>query len=101
MKTLMTDYGMILVLLIFCLFFSVMTLEQQSPTGAAAGKQIAGAILRQYGPDTPVLIAASGTEDGRQMIDAITAELQTAQFETVAVAVGRSTSGPAGLGRLE
>ena len=88
MKTLMTDYGMILVLLIFCLFFSVMTLEQQSPAGAAAGKRIAGAILRQYGPDTPVLIATGATEDGRKMIGAIEAELQAGQFETVAVAVG-------------
>ena len=40
MKTLMTDYGMILVLFIFCLFFAVMTLERQSPSGTAAGKQL-------------------------------------------------------------
>ena len=88
MKTLMTDYGMILVLFIFCLFFAVMTLEQQSPTGTAAGKQIASVILQRHGPETPVLIAASGTQDGQRMIDAVTSELQTAQFDSVSVAVG-------------
>ena len=65
-----------------------MTLEQQSPTGADAGKRIADEIIGRYGPETPVLIAAGATEDGRRLIDAISSELETVPFDSVSVAVG-------------
>lgn len=55
----LTDYGMILVLVLLCAFFSVVTYTDQSPTGEAAAKQVATAILKQFGKTPNVLIAAS------------------------------------------
>jgi ribose transport system permease protein len=55
----LTDYGMILVLLILCTFFSIMTYSDQSPTGEAAAHQVVSAIRQQFGKTPRVLIAAS------------------------------------------
>ena len=40
-----SDYGMVFVLLLLCVLFSVLTLKEQHPTGAAAGAQVADMIL--------------------------------------------------------
>lgn len=56
---LITDYGMILVLLLLCAFFSVMTYSDQSPSGEAAAKQVVSTISQEFGKSPRVLIAAS------------------------------------------
>ena len=43
---LLSDYGMLLVLLLLCAFFSAATVHEQHPTGAAASRQLASAIAR-------------------------------------------------------
>ena len=59
LSRLLTDYGMIFVLLLLCAFFSVVTYSEQSPTGEAAAKQVSTAIQKQFGATPRVLIAAS------------------------------------------
>ncbi len=41
---LLADYGMVLVLLLLCALFSVLTLSEQHPVGGAAARQLAGDI---------------------------------------------------------
>ena len=41
---LFSDYGMLLVLLLLCALFSVLTCTEQHPTGEAAARQLAGEI---------------------------------------------------------
>jgi ribose transport system permease protein len=53
----LADYGMLLVLLLLCLFFSILTYSEQHPTGAGAAAQIAAEIRRHAGPNARVLIA--------------------------------------------
>ena len=57
-QRLLTDYGMVLVLLLLCATFSVLTTSEQSPTGEAAAKQVAAAIGGQHGRKLRVLIVA-------------------------------------------
>src|SRR5260221_8036360 len=40
-KRLLSDYGMVFVLLLLCAFLSAMTLTEQNPTGEAAARQLA------------------------------------------------------------
>jgi ribose transport system permease protein len=56
---LLTDHGMILVLLLLCAFFSVVTYSEQSPIGEAAARQVAADIRQQFGQNPRVLIVAS------------------------------------------
>ncbi len=45
----LSDYGMVLVLLLLCALFSALTLAEQHPTGAAAARQVAAAIASRSG----------------------------------------------------
>ncbi len=56
---LLSEYGMVLVLLLLCLFFSLVTISEQAATGAAAARQVAKGILQAHGEDAQVLIATS------------------------------------------
>ena len=67
---LLSDYGMLLVLLLLCALFSVLTYTEQHPTGEAAARQLASGI----GKGARVLIAVRDqTEDA-----AFARELETA-----------------------
>lgn len=53
------EYGPIIVLLVLCVYFSVVTSSEQSPVGEAAAKQVYATIVDQFGRSPQVLIAAS------------------------------------------
>ncbi|MGV3605354.1 MAG: ABC transporter permease [Planctomycetaceae bacterium] len=54
---LLSDYGMLLVLLLLCAFFSVVTNTDQFPTGEAAAQQVASAVT-SLGSKSPVVMIA-------------------------------------------
>ena len=58
-----TDYGMVFVLLILCIFFSVVTYERQYPTGYEAGVQLAGRIIDEFGAEASVVVIVRDTAD--------------------------------------
>jgi ribose transport system permease protein len=65
MKRLLSDYGMVLVLLLLCAFFSVATLAEQYTGGASGGEELAREVLRRVGPGAKVvIIVGTGREDG-------------------------------------
>jgi len=55
---LLSDYGMIFVLIGLCVFFSVATWQDQYPSGAEAARQVAGQIRSKFGNGVRVMIAA-------------------------------------------
>lgn len=69
------DYGMVLVLVLLAALFSFLTLKQQHPTGAAAGRQVAERVLAQYGTDAGVLIVTRNTPGDREFSDEANAVL--------------------------
>ncbi|HLW65159.1 MAG TPA: ABC transporter permease [Gemmataceae bacterium] len=79
---------MLLVLLLLCGLFSVLTLHRQTPTGAAAGQQLARDILRQNGIDAHVLIAAGASADDAAFADTLDAELGKCNVKVLAVVKG-------------
>ncbi|MCE9544520.1 MAG: ABC transporter permease [Planctomycetia bacterium] len=52
------SYGMLPVLLLLCIYFSVRTYSEQQREGADAGRASAAAILKQFGPHPCVVIVA-------------------------------------------
>ena len=64
MKSLLSEYGMVLVLLVLCAFFGVVTLAEQHPTGLAAARGLADAVASGAGGKANVLIVVrEGEED--------------------------------------
>ena len=84
----LADYGMILVLVLLCAFFSVVTYSDQSPQGAAAAKQIVAVISQQFGKTPRVLIAASDQPDDAAFAAGIESALIASGAEVVAIAKG-------------
>ena len=57
LQRLLSEYGMIFVLLLLCVFFSAVTLTEQTPTGEAAARQLASDVKSFVKKDGRVLIA--------------------------------------------
>lgn len=79
---------MILVLLALCAFFSAVTCRRQSPTGAAAGRQVAATIRSRCGDTARVLIAVRDVPGDAAMAEAIKRELEASGGDVLAVVRG-------------
>ena len=83
-----SDYGMMVVLLLLCAFFSVVTLTEQSPTGEAAAKQVLASIEQQSGKSARVIVAASDQPDDAAFAAKLERDLATSGASVVAVVKG-------------
>jgi ribose transport system permease protein len=72
---LLSDYGMVFVLIALCGFFSIVTWQDQYPTGTAAAKQVAAEIRQKIGKGARVLIAARSQPEDAAFADALAAEI--------------------------
>lgn len=81
------EYGMVFVLLLLCAMFSVLTLKQQSPTGAPAGIQVANKITATN-ENASVLIVGRATADDREFTDAASQQLENSGSDVIAVING-------------
>jgi len=60
------DYGMVFVLLLLMVLISSLTIREQHPTGADAGRQVARKILADHGADAAVIIVTRNTAEDRE-----------------------------------
>ncbi|EDY16200.1 Monosaccharide-transporting ATPase [Chthoniobacter flavus Ellin428] len=87
LQRLLSDYGMIFVLLLLCVFFSTVTLTEQTPTGETAVHQVASDLVRAPGKGGQVLIAARSQAEDTVFARALEQELTAAGLQ-VTVAIG-------------
>ncbi|MCI0361471.1 MAG: ABC transporter permease [Planctomycetaceae bacterium] len=83
---LLRDYATLLALLVVCAALSVITLDEQYPTGAAAGRQVAGMLTSQLPRGASVLIVLRDTREDRALAEALRADAEQAGlavFDTV------------------
>ncbi len=69
------DYGMVFVLLLLCGYFSWATEAEQSPEGAAGGRQVAAQALRETGASARVLVVVRSGASETAFADAAAARL--------------------------
>jgi len=81
-----SQYGMVFVLLLLMLLFTVLTWKEQLPAGATAGEQVANHILQARGSETVVIIVAGDSQVEQLFAEAVHARL-TAAGATVAAKV--------------
>ncbi len=84
----LADYGMLLVLLLLCAFFSVVTTKEQWPAGEAGAKQVAAAIQEKHGKAARIIVAASMQSGDPEFADALAREFAAAGGKVLAVAKG-------------
>ena len=88
LSRLLADYGMVLVLVLLCAFFSVVTYTEQSPTGEVAAKQVASVIRQRSGNARRVLIVARTQPDDVAFEKKLRADLTTAGATAIATVLG-------------
>jgi len=74
----MSEYGMVLVLLLLCGYFSLVTIEWQEPTGSLGAEELAPRILKQFPPGTTVLIVARDNQQDAEFAHTLAERLSGA-----------------------
>lgn len=95
-SVLLARYGMGLVLVLLCVFFSVVTLSEQRPTGEAAARQVAAEI----GKGRRVLIAVRSQSDDIQFAEELERALRAEGAEIVGIVKGEPKDARAALSGL-
>lgn len=83
-----SDYGMLAVLLLLIVFFSLITIEKQRPLGAEAAASVAERIARGSGQGTRVLIVGRASEQDMAFATQLEALLKAKGMEAVGRVVG-------------
>ena len=83
------DYGMLLVLLLLCVGFSVITWQEQHPVDAAAAEQLAASVAEQFGEDARVLIVVRDTADDTAFADHLAVRLEEQRLEVAGIVKGQ------------
>lgn len=84
-----SDYGMVLVLLLLCGYYSWVTLDEQRPGGGAGGRALGDEILRDFQPPASVLIVGRDIPEDVRFTNALEARLRDAGFSVVATVRGQ------------
>lgn len=72
---LLRDYGMVLVLLLLGVLFSLLTVKEQFPVGAEGGKQVARLISQRFPAPARVVIVVRETSGDRNFAEAAAQQL--------------------------
>src|SRR5688572_7030520 len=83
-----SDYGMVIVLLLLCLFFSWATLQEQYPEGAAAAEIVAQNIASSFAQESNILVIAKTTAKDLEFAESIQPGLRAAGFNIIEVVKG-------------
>jgi ribose transport system permease protein len=100
LRTLLADYGMLLVLLLLGLAFSLLTLQEQPATDAAAARRMVAAIRQTVPEARRILVAIRPTAADDLLAAAIRSEIDAAGLEVAAVARGEPQAIRATLERI-
>jgi ribose transport system permease protein len=86
-----TDYSMLFVLLLLCLFFSLTTIDQQRPSGSDAASGVVAELRGSVPPRSAVFVVAGKSAADRDFVAAIEDDLDRLNFRVI-TAVGASPS---------
>jgi len=95
-----SDYGMVLVLALLCVFFSYVTWDEQPANGAKAGERLAARILSQEGAAVHVMVVARVTDEDAAFADAVERALAESGARVVATVRGEPADARQALDRL-
>ncbi|HTE18828.1 MAG TPA: ABC transporter permease, partial [Armatimonadota bacterium] len=71
----MADYGIVLALVLLCVYFSVVTYTEQKPVGAAGGAQLAAEVIRALPREARVLAVVRDSREDAAFAEALSTAL--------------------------
>ncbi len=100
LRQILSDYGMLLVLLGLGIFFSIATWTETQPTGRLAAEQVAGDLLKTHGFNARVMIVVGTQANDEEYVDELTRRLQQAGATVTAVSRGEPRDAKKALQKL-
>ena len=97
----LADYGMILVLVLLCAFFSAVTYSEQSPTGEVAARQVVEAVLKAVPNGARVLVVASDQPGDAAFAARVERDLTAAGARVLASATGEPRNAREALQKIQ
>lgn len=89
LSRLISDYGILLGLLLLCAYYSYVTWDEQHPTGSAAGIQLAETISGSFGREATVLVLARDSKEDIAFADSLERRLADAGLNVLASVKGQ------------
>ena len=80
---LLSDYGMLIVLILLCVFYSITTLDEQNPRGADGADQVVAMLLDAYETTDRIVVVAKSNPEHVQFADAMVEQLAANNFTNV------------------
>jgi ribose transport system permease protein len=96
----LSDYGMIVVLLVLCVVFSWLTWAEQYPGGANGGAGLALRVAREAAPGSRVLVVTRASGEDRQFAAALAEGLEKAGLKVLETVSGEPADARMALDRL-
>jgi ribose transport system permease protein len=87
-RKLLSDYGMILVLIVLCVLFSVLTLKEQMPRDSAAVAQLIEQINNEFKKSDIILAVGAVNKDSAPFVEKLGEQLGKEGFRNTRVVVG-------------
>ena len=89
LSRLLSDYGMVLVLLLLGACFSYVTWDEQHPTGVEAAEQLEDRITREFSPGSAVLVVAREHDEDAIFADSLRQRLKGAGMKVLGTVKGQ------------
>ena len=83
-----SDYGMLGVLVLLCVFFSVITYDEQQPLGKDGAERLFAKISNDFEESGTVIIAGKNSNDGQKFVLHLENELKRVGWEVAAAISG-------------
>ena len=100
MKRFFNDYGMLLVLLVLCAFFSVLTYDEQHPTGVSGADALVRQLRAGAGAGETVLVVARGHAEDVAFAERIRTGLGAGGLDVLEVVTGEPSDARKALRRI-
>ena len=82
------DYGMILVLMVLILLFSLLTVKEVAPSGKSSAREIAERIMKEVPADKAVVVYGKDKTDFETFARSLAQRLKTEGRDNVRLAIG-------------
>jgi ribose transport system permease protein len=88
MKKLLDNYGIFWVLIGLCIFFSVLTLKKQTPSGATAINQVYESIESDFSKESAIVVVGAQNQGSAEFAQLLTERLKDSGYSNVETSIG-------------
>ncbi len=79
----LSDYGMLIVLILLCVFYSISTLDEQNPRGSDAADQVVEMLLNTYNEDASLVVVSKSNPEHQLFASSLVRRLEANNYRNI------------------